>query len=500
MEKGVIMIRLLYRFVVAVVLSGLLGSSASGHNLYLPVIVDTDMGSDDARAIIMLLNAGSVDVRLMVTSDGVLAPDTGQDVLSRVLTALNRPDIPTARGERLSMPVPPFRGMNEELAWPGIPPLAGPPPQEPGAAARAVVHAVQSSQADLLYLCLGPLTNLALALETNPEIQSRIHAVVYLGGEPRSANPGWNSQRDMDAAAAVYGSGIKVIGLGLPEPEYPVFDRSLMTGISGMGTEPARLITGIHSTPAMQQTISDGHMKVWDELTVIYLNSPGLFELVSCENHPSSQRLAGFDRDGVLAAYLKLLGNPSDFHLDERYSVVLNAFPTDPGLMRPDVSGRASAIIQRHGLEEWKACLLTNELHRHLGIYSLVGAKMGIRAREILNAPFDSLEVVSMAGLKPPLSCMNDGLQVATGASLGRGTIQVLDGATGPTARFRHNGTVFELTLKPEYVQRIRSDIARAVERFNGIGPEYFAHIRQLSIDYWYEFDRNTLFDEQLRR
>jgi pyrimidine-specific ribonucleoside hydrolase len=151
--------------------------------------------------------------------------------------------------------------------------------------------------------------------------------------------------------------------------------------------------------------------------------------------------------------------------------------------MRKDVAGQVEAIVTRHGLEAWKACLLTNELHRHLGIYSLIGAKMGVRARELLDAPFDTLEVVSYAGLKPPLSCMNDGLQVSTGASLGRGAIQVVEGLGEPRVRFIRNGVTAELTLKPEFLKRIRSDIAGAMERFGSVGPEYFDHIRQLSVD-----------------
>jgi hypothetical protein len=84
--------------------------------------------------------------------------------------------------------------------------------------------------------------------------------------------------------------------------------------------------------------------------------------------------------------------------MDARTSVVLSSFPSDPRMMREDVSPIVREIIARHGEEEWKACLLTNERHRHPGIYSLVGAKMGIRAREILDAPFDTLSVISKGG------------------------------------------------------------------------------------------------------
>jgi pyrimidine-specific ribonucleoside hydrolase len=46
---------------------------------------------------------------------------------------------------------------------------------------------------------------------------------------------------------------------------------------------------------------------------------------------------------------------------------------------------------QKTWFRRWKAVVLTNELHHHMGHWSIVGAKMGIRAREILAAPLDNI-------------------------------------------------------------------------------------------------------------
>ena len=100
--------------------------------------------------------------------------------------------------------------------------------------------------------------------------------------------------------------------------------------------------------------------------------------------------------------------------LDQRRPVCLKEYPTDPSLFNENVRPYVTKIIERHGVEEWKAVFLTNELHRHLGMWSIVGAKMGVRAREILGAPFDQLNIISFCGFKPPFSCVNDGLQVST--------------------------------------------------------------------------------------
>jgi hypothetical protein len=103
--------------------------------------------------------------------------------------------------------------------------------------------------------------------------------------------------------------------------------------------------------------------------------------------------------------------------------VVLNSYPTQPLLFQEDLHPLVPKIIALYGLEEWQTTVLTNEQHRHLGIYSILGAKMGMQARELLTASLDELVVESLASLAPPVSCLNDGLEVATGASLGGGTI-----------------------------------------------------------------------------
>jgi pyrimidine-specific ribonucleoside hydrolase len=186
----------------------------------------------------------------------------------------------------------------------------------------------------------------------------------------------------------------------------------------------------------------------------------------------------------------------ADERLKPREGVVLSRFPTEPSALREDVARVAEPILERHGAEEWKAALLTNELHRHLGIYSLVGVKMGIRARELLGASLDDLEVESHAGSRPPLSCLTDGLQVATGASLGRGTIRVEAGDPAPKAVFSKGGARLELALKEAVWRRIRSDVASAVERLGKLTPEYFGEIRSLSIRYWLALDRREIFEE----
>ena len=180
-----------------------------------------------------------------------------------------------------------------------------------------------------------------------------------------------------------------------------------------------------------------------------------------------------------------------------RKPVCLKDYPTDPALFNDIVRPYVDKIIERHGMEEWKAVLLTNELHRHLGMWSIVGAKMGIRAREVLRAPFDELEVISFSGFKPPFSCLNDGLQVSTGASLGRANITNTH-VGQPEAMFIYKGKRLNMKVKREIKAEIRRVIKEFSEKYGFRSAKYFHELDKESVKYWFEWDRNRMFVEVL--
>jgi pyrimidine-specific ribonucleoside hydrolase len=470
---------------------------AHAHIYKIPILVDTDMALDDVRAISMLLNSEMVDIPLILTSDGVLSPQAGLQNLQMVLTYFKREDIKVAKGRVLGKPPPQWRSWCEDLKWPEMD-SASYKTAAGESAPEEIVKTLKSQDEQILYLCLGPLTNLADALRLNPGLKYKIARLVYFGAHPDDPFPGWNTDRDPESARFVFDFGLEIDCVALPDEKLLPFDKRLYGQIEGLDTSAARLLTSIHGAPAVRKLLSQRKFRVWDEMAVIYLYRPSLFRFVSTDHGSGVMSLAAFKAAGLCDTYLKLLGYPEDFHLMPRGPVVLRVFPRDPSFFKDDVKPYVKEIIEKYGLEEWKACLLTNEIHRHLGIYSLVGAKMGIRAREILEAPFDALRVVSFAGTQPPLSCLNDGLQVATGASLGRGTIQISDQKPRPEAAFFYKDQKLTLRVTKGVLDGIRAEIEAAQKEYGGPNPAYFSHIRKLSIDYWYELDRKKVFHEFL--
>lgn len=196
----------------------------------------------------------------------------------------------------------------------------------------------------------------------------------------------------------------------------------------------------------------------------------------------------------------------------------------------PAIEAMAERTIARWGKEEWRAVILTNEIHGHIGIYNTIGAKMGIYALEFISRccnKAEELKVLSFAGSRPPISCFNDGLQISTGATLGHGSIKIAkscslskgckecadceeliecaDARVEAIFRFKAiSGTEakemqLRVWLKEELMQQIAGDIANAVKQY-GHTPDYWLQVRRLALDYWQQWNRAEIFETEAQR
>lgn len=375
------------------------------------------------------------------------------------------------------------------LGWSELP-LASRAPA-PAAAVLATAFAGDTNR--FTWIALGPLSNLAELLRTKPEWKSRLSQVLYCGAAPDAARPGWNTQRDPEAARAVFASGIAIVPVQLPDDRLPVLDADLLAEIRVLDTAAARLIARLHEHPRLQPLVAAGHFRAWDDTVALVFLQPWFG---AGDARPTPEVLRTLDAKFLRGAYLKALIAPAG-GVGERTLVTWREFPLAPAQYQSDLEPLVNDILARHGIEEWKLNVLTSELHRHLGLYSILGAKMGLRAREILGASLDEVQVVSAAGLRPPVSCLNDGLQTATGASLGRGTIRVPEtNAPQAAAIFVFKGRKLQMRVRSEAVQKIQAELRQAVVQFGDAPPAYFAAVRQISLRVWLELDRRKIFEE----
>ena|GEM_PF-107899 len=457
-----------------------------------PVVFDGDWAGDDARALGLLLSDPEFELLAVVATGGACAADVGASNAARLLRFFGRTDVPVAVGSAVARPAPPFRSHATGLAWerlgPAPVPITGFPDFE-------TVWRNVRDQADgrVLYVCSGPLTTLASLLERDPSAAGRIESVVWFGTVPDAPAPDWNARWDTGAVQIVCASGLAVLAVGYPDgAEPPAMTAAWVVEVGQDRTRYGRLIQALFGEGHGAGLAGSGHLRFWDDLVALWLLAPEEFESSPCPGRPRWRIVRPKTPEAVPATVARVAGEAP---LHE--TVIWSRFPSADELLRPDVRQLARAIQQRHGWEEWRLVVLTSELHRHLGTWSILGAKMGLHARERWGVGRDALQVESYAGLRPPLSCVNDGLQVATGASLGRGTIRVADtDAPRCEAVFVHEGRRLRLRLRPDLASAIQRELDELLREHGGLTPSYFEAVRAAALRHWLEMDRHSIFEE----
>lgn len=92
-------------------------------------------------------------------------------------------------------------------------------------------------------------------------------------------------------------------------------------------------------------------------------------------------------------------------------------------------------------------------LHGHLGPFMVAGLKMGALALRLLDHPgYHGIEAEVETGTIPPVSCLIDGIQVASGCTTGKGNLRVRDGGI-PRAVFRARGRTLRIQLKDTWAK-----------------------------------------------
>jgi purine nucleosidase len=183
-----------------------------------PIIIDTDPGQDDAVAILLALASPEIDV-LGITAVAGNVPLSLTEVNARKICELaGRPDVKVYPGAIRPM----LRSLVTAEHVHGRTGLDGPDLPEPTMPLQAqyavdyIVDTLMQFEAGTVTLCcLGPLTNVALALVREPRIAPRIKRIIAMGGgffEGGNVTPTaeFNIYVDPQAARLVFESGIPI--------------------------------------------------------------------------------------------------------------------------------------------------------------------------------------------------------------------------------------------------------------------------------------------------
>jgi purine nucleosidase/pyrimidine-specific ribonucleoside hydrolase len=197
------------------------------------VIIDTDPGIDDALALLFALQSPELEVAAVTTVSGnVSIDDATRNVFTvfSLLPSSKRP--PVARGAarpRNKTPVFAYGfhgkdglgGLDQYHDASGNPSYPSPSIDVGDRdAADEILSQVQDTKVPLTIIALGPLTNIAAAIERDPAIMAKTERIVAMGGAvsvPGNVTPAaeFNIYSDPHAANIVFTSGISLTLIGL---------------------------------------------------------------------------------------------------------------------------------------------------------------------------------------------------------------------------------------------------------------------------------------------
>ncbi|EYR83259.1 nucleoside hydrolase [Shinella sp. 838] len=256
------------------------------------IIIDTDPGQDDAAAIMLALGSPELDILGITTVAGNVPLARTSCNARIILEFCSRTDVKV------------YAGADKPIARPlitaehvhGKTGLDGPELHEPRMPLEAqhavdfIIETLRHEPAGTVTLCtLGPLTNIATALEKAPDIAGRVRELVMMGGgffEGGNITPAaeFNIYVDPEAAAAVFKSGIPIVMMPLDVTHKVLTLKSRVAGLRAIGSRPAKALVEMldfFERFDVEKYGSDGG-PLHDPTVIAYLLKPELFSGRNC--------------------------------------------------------------------------------------------------------------------------------------------------------------------------------------------------------------------------
>ena len=254
-----------------------------------PLLLCTDPGIDDFIALSMVLARPEFDVLGMIALSGNVGLDVTVNNALLACELNGRSDIPVLAGSAKPLARPARSasnihgksglGKSTELYAKGRP-LAS-------SGADFILQMAEKYAGRLEILSLGPLTDVALALEKAPEIAKAIACITVMGGGIHAGNATryaeFNIVADPEAANVVFGSGVKTVMIGLDATNLCLQPRSDIELLRAP-TELGKIVPAMLSSYAdvYRQVHNIDGMMIHDAICAVYLWRPELFTCISC--------------------------------------------------------------------------------------------------------------------------------------------------------------------------------------------------------------------------
>jgi len=253
----------------------------------LKIIIDTDPGQDDAVAILLALASPEIEVLGIATVAGNVPLSLTEKNARKICELAGRPEVKVFPGATHPL----VRQLVTAENVHGKTGLNGPDLPEPTMplqeqhAADFIVETLMREESGTVTLCaLGPLTNIAMALERQPAIARRVKQIVLMGGgffEGGNVTPAaeFNIYVDPHAADIVLKAGIPVVMIPLDCTHQALTTAKRVAAFRELGTRPgiavAEMLEFFERFDEMKYGTDGGPLH--DPCVIAYLLKPELF-------------------------------------------------------------------------------------------------------------------------------------------------------------------------------------------------------------------------------
>ena len=256
------------------------------------IIIDTDPGQDDAVAILLALGSPELEIVGITAVAGNVPLGLTEKNARKICELAGRPDIKVYPGAVRPLVRRPVTAEHVHgktgLDGPSLPEPTMPLQEQH--AVDFIVETVMNEESGSITLCpLGPLTNIALALNREPRIASRIREIVLMGGgffEGGNVTPTaeFNIYVDPHAADVVFRSGIPIVVMPLDVTHKALTTAKRVQAFRALGSkvgEAAAALLDFFERFDEEKYGTDGG-PLHDPCVIAYLLSPELFKGRHC--------------------------------------------------------------------------------------------------------------------------------------------------------------------------------------------------------------------------
>ncbi len=262
----------------------------------LPILIDTDMGVDDAIAVSLALLSNSVAVDALVAVGGNVPLLQATQNLGRLLRALQISSVPTVgvgldqQGGLADARHVFGRDGLGETPWPVMEPF------EPLPFTQVYRSFVEEHGREGIIVCIGPLTNLAEIYRTNPSLLRQVSRIVIMGGAIWCKGnvegvAEFNFYRDPAAAELILSSGLPVSLVPLDLTKFLQMDESHVARLAACDHPAGTFLSSVLEWP-MQSGAGDapaGRFVVHDAAAIGAIIWPELFRGVQAALRVSTE-------------------------------------------------------------------------------------------------------------------------------------------------------------------------------------------------------------------